>query len=718
MRQFYKYYTAQVDEMDCGVACLSMILKCYGTKVSLARLRDLAKTDLEGTTALGLVKAAQKFKLETQAIQADMSLFEVSELSYPFIAHVIKNGALLHYYVILKADEKSILLADPAPDIGVIKMSRENFEKEWSGVALLFTPNDGYNPVKENQRGLLVLFRNLKKQWKLLMKIVSAAMLVTFISILGSYFLQILIDEYIPKKANGILPIIASGLLVVYIFNSMFVYIRDFLLIILGQRLSVEIILGYIRHIFELPMDFFVTRKTGDIVSRFNDANKIVDALASAVISIFLDVGIVLVMGGILAIQNKLLFFVTLICLPIYLIVILAFTKKFEKLNVEQMKSNATLSSSVIEDIKGIETIKALNSENNRYEKINSQFIDFLGKNLAYTKMDLLQQSLKIFVQLSLNVVILWIGAQMVIEEKFTVGQLMAYSALLAYFTGPLQNIINLQPKLQSAQVANNRLNEILFVPTEFGDSCHQLSDDQLEGEITFKDVSYCYGYGQNVLDDINLTIKANEKLAIVGMSGSGKSTLVKMIVNFFEPTSGIITIGRSQVKNVDKHFLRKYINYVSQEPYIFSGSIMENLTLGNKSGVSKKDISEACRLAMIADEIEKMPLQYDTLLDENGNTLSGGQKQRITIARALLSSAKVLIFDESTSGLDTITEKALVDNLLSLEDRTIIFIAHRLAIAKRTDNILVMDSGRIVEYGNHEELLNKGGYYANLVNS
>lgn len=201
-------------------------------------------------------------------------------------------------------------------------------------------------------------------------------------------------------------------------------------------------------------------------------------------------------------------------------------------------------------------------------------------------------------------------------------------------------------------------------------------------------------------------------------MSGSGKSTLVKMIVNFFEPTSGIITIGRSQVKNVDKHFLRKYINYVSQEPYIFSGSIMENLTLGNKSGVSKKDISEACRLAMIADEIEKMPLQYDTLLDENGNTLSGGQKQRITIARALLSSAKVLIFDESTSGLDTITEKALVDNLLSLEDRTIIFIAHRLAIAKRTDNILVMDSGRIVEYGNHEELLNKGGYYANLVNS
>lgn len=498
----------------------------------------------------------------------------------------------------------------------------------------------------------------------------------------------------------------------------MFNYARDFLLTILGQRLSIEIILGYIKHIFELPMEFFATRKTGEIVSRFNDASKIIDALASTVISMFLDVGIVVIMGSVLAIQNRTLFLITLGCLPLYLLIVVAFTKSFEKLNNKQMESNAVLSSSIIEDIQGIETIKALNSEHERYQKIDGQFVDFLRKSLDYTKIDILQQALKTFVHLALNVIILWIGAQLVMKNEISLGQLMAYNALLAYFTDPLQNIINLQPKLQSAQVANNRLNEVFLVKGEFNAKKHKLLADQLAGVITFKDVSYCYGYGQNVLEGINLTIKEHEKLTIVGMSGSGKSTLVKLLVNFFEPTTGSITFNEHQIKNIDKHLLRSYINYVPQTPYVFSGTIMENLTLGNRSDVTEKDIFKACQLAMITEDIEKMPLQYDTVLDENGGILSGGQKQRITIARAILSPAKVLIFDESTSGLDAITEKKLIDNLMSLEDRTIIFIAHRLAIAKRTDNVLVLDKGRIVEQGDHQTLMNKNGYYASLVNS
>ena len=359
-----------------------------------------------------------------------------------------------------------------------------------------------------------------------------------------------------------------------------------------------------------------------------------------------------------------------------------------------------------------------MNSEHERYQKIDGQFVDFLRKSLDYTKIDILQQALKTFVHLALNVIILWIGAQLVMKNEISLGQLMAYNALLAYFTDPLQNIINLQPKLQSAQVANNRLNEVFLVKGEFNAKKHKLLADQLAGVITFKDVSYCYGYGQNVLEGINLTIKEHEKLTIVGMSGSGKSTLVKLLVNFFEPTTGSITFNEHQIKNIDKHLLRSYINYVPQTPYVFSGTIMENLTLGNRSDVTEKDIFKACQLAMITEDIEKMPLQYDTVLDENGGILSGGQKQRITIARAILSPAKVLIFDESTSGLDAITEKKLIDNLMSLEDRTIIFIAHRLAIAKRTDNVLVLDKGRIVEQGDHQTLMNKNGYYASLVNS
>lgn len=256
------------------------------------------------------------------------------------------------------------------------------------------------------------------------------------------------------------------------------------------------------------------------------------------------------------------------------------------------------------------------------------------------------------------------------------------------------------------------------MVESEFKDRKAVHDVTQLQGDIIFKDVDYHYGYGENVLDKVNLTLKQGEKLTIVGMSGSGKSTLVKLLVNFFAPVSGSIKLNNHDINNIDKHALRSYINYIPQNPYIFTGTIEDNLRLGNRSNVTDEDILMACKIAMIDIDIAKMPLQLKTELDENANILSGGQKQRITIARALLSPAQVLIFDESTSGLDAITEKKLIDNLMKLKSKTIIFIAHRLSIAKRTNNILVLDSGKIVEKGRHDELLAKKGYYYNLVNS
>ncbi|WP_334340861.1 peptide cleavage/export ABC transporter [Companilactobacillus sp. HBUAS56275] len=712
-------YIAQVDENDCGVAALAMILKNYGSKYSIARLRNIAKTNKEGTTALGLVKAAQKLHFETKAIQADMRLFEEKNIPYPFIAHVIKDKAIEHYYVVLGCTQKYILIADPDPTVKIKKMSYNDFASQWTGVALFFVPTSEYKPEKIDKNGSLFSFVPvLFKQKRLVVNIILAAFLITIISILGSYFLQTVIDTYIPNNMNNTLAIISLGLIILYIFQSMFTYSRDFLLSILGQRLSIDIILGYIRHIFELPMDFFATRKTGEIVSRFNDANKIIDALASTIISIFLDVGIVIIMGTVLAIQNGTLFLITLISLPVYVVIIWVFSKPFERLNQKEMESGSVLNSSIIEDIHGIETIKALTSENQRYSKIDSEFVDYLKKSLSYIKADTLQQALKLFIQLVLSVVVLWVGALMVTKNRLSVGQLMTYNALLTYFVNPLQNIINLQPKLQSAKVANNRLNEVYLVNSEFKENRSVKNSTLLVGDIKLKNVDYSYGYGENVLNDINLNIHSGEKVTIVGMSGSGKSTLVKLLVDFFKPNKGEVSINEHNVQNIDKHVLRGFINYIPQSPYVFSGSILENLTLGNRENISNEDILEACKIAQIDEDIEKMPLQFETVLDENGNTLSGGQKQRITIARALLSPAKVLIFDESTSGLDSITENNIMNNLMKIKGLTVIFIAHRLSIAKKTDNIVVLDKGRIVEKGNHQELVNKKGYYFDLLNN
>lgn len=716
---FFKYkkiYVPQVDESDCGVACLAMVFKKYHSNISLAHLRHYARTNLEGTTALGLVKTAQQFNLKTEAIKADMSLFDIDDIQYPFIVHVIKNGELLHYYVVLKSTKKYLLIADPDPDVGLTKMTKEKFAQEWSGVALLMVPNDKFRPVTEKRRNLLSLFPYMFKQKRLVTNIILAALLMTIISICSSYFLQGLIDTYIPNGTYETLSILAIGLLIAYVFNSIFSYGQDFLLNVLGQRLSIDLNLQYIRHIFELPMEFFVTRKTGEITSRFSDASRIIDALASTVISLFLDLSIVIVMGTVLAIQNITLFAITLLSLPIYAVVILSFTRKFEKLNNDQMESNAILSSSVIEDIQGIETIKALNSENIRYRRIDNQFVNYLKKSFKYSKTESLQTALKSFIQLSLNVIILWVGAKVVMKGQMSIGQLMTYNALLSYFIDPLQNIINLQPTLQSANVAQNRLNEVYMVESEFKKKAHINSRKQLNGLIEYQNVDYHYGYGVDVLQNINLKIQPNDKLAIVGMSGSGKSTMVKLLVDFFSPSKGKITFNGWKTTEIDKHVLRSYVNYVPQTPYIFSGTIKENLLLGSRNNLTETDILHACRIAEIDHEIQNLPLQFDTKMDENAKILSGGQKQRLTIARALLSPAKILIFDEVTSGLDTITEKKVVDNLMNLTDKTVIFIAHRLAIAERTNNIVVIDHGQIVEHGGHTELMQKHGFYYKLV--
>lgn len=717
----FKYksiYTPQVDETDCGVACLSMILKKYHSRVSIAHLRHLAKTNMEGTTALGLVRTAEKFNLNVQAVKADMSLFEMANLKYPFIAHVVKKGELLHYYVVLGRIKNTVIIADPDPSVGIKKISKKEFEQEWTGITLLLEPNSNFRPIKERNTNLLSMFTYMLKQKKLVGNIILAAIMMTIISVCDSYFLQGIIDKYIPSGTYNTLSILAVGLLIAYIFNSIFSYGQQYLLNVLGQRLSIDINLSYIRHVFELPMEFFTTRKTGEITSRFSDASKIIDALASTVVSLFLDVGIVIVIGIVLAVQSKILFLITLVVIPLYVLVILGFTKRFDKLNNSQMESSSAVSSSIIEDIQGIETIKALNSEQARYERIDSQFVDYLRKAFDYSKTESLQSSLKLFIKMSLNIIILWIGAKLVIRNQMTIGELMAFNALLAYFIDPLQNIINLQPTLQSANVAQKRLNEVYLVESEFNENLEVGNKIKLRGKIKFKNVSYRYGYGRDILKNINLTINQFEKIAIVGMSGSGKSTLVKLLVNFFEPNEGKVEINDYSTTQISKHTLRSHINYVSQTPYIFSGTIRDNLLLGSRKDVREEDIKKACQIAEIYQDIENLPLRFDTLLDENAKILSGGQKQRLTIARTLLSPADVYIFDEVTSGLDMITEKKVIDNLVGLKDKTIVFVAHRLSISERSDQIVVIDKGQLVEKGTHEQLLKKRGYYYNLINS
>lgn len=716
MTSYKRTFVPQIDARDCGVAALASIAKFYGSDFSLAHLRELAKTNKEGTTALGIVKAADEMGFETRPVQADKTLFDMSDVPYPFIVHVNKEGKLQHYYVVYQTKKDYLIIGDPDPSVKITKMSKEHFFSEWTGVAIFLAPKPSYQPHKDKKNGLLSFLPLIFKQKSLIAYIVLSSLLVTIINIGGSYYLQGILDEYIPNQMKSTLGIISIGLIITYILQQAMSFSRDYLLTVLSQRLSIDVILAYIRHIFELPMSFFATRRTGEIISRFTDANSIIDALASTILSLLLDVSILILVGSVLLAQNPNLFLLSLISIPIYIFIIFSFMKPFEKMNHDVMQSNSMVSSAIIEDINGIETIKSLTSEENRYQNIDSEFVDYLEKSFKLTKYSILQTNLKQGTKLVLNIFILWFGAQLVMSSKISIGQLITFNTLLSYFTTPMENIINLQTKLQSAKVANNRLNEVYLVESEFQVQENPVHSNFLMGDIEFDDLSYKYGFGRDTLTDINLTIKEGDKVSLVGVSGSGKTTLAKMIVNFFDPYKGQITINHQDIKNIDKKILRRHINYLPQQAYIFNGSILENLTLGGNSMISQEDILKACELAEIRQDIERMPMGYQTQLSD-GAGLSGGQKQRIALARALLTKSPVLILDEATSALDVLTEKKVIDNLMSLTDKTILFVAHRLSIAERTNRVIVLDQGKIIEVGSHQELIQAQGFYHHLFN-
>ncbi|VGR44712.1 Bacteriocin processing peptidase / Bacteriocin export ABC transporter [Streptococcus pyogenes] len=613
MISYRKTFVAQIDARDCGVAALASIAKYYGSDYSLAHLRELAKTNKEGTTALGIVKAAKLMGFETRAIQADMTLFDIEDVPYPFIVHVNKEGKFQHYYVVYQNKKNYLIIGDPDPTVKVTKMTKERFTSEWTGVAIFLAPEPSYKPHKDKKNGLISFLPLIFKQRSLIFYIILASLLVTLINIVGSYYLQGILDDYIPNQLKSTLGIISIGLIITYILKQMMSFSRDYLLTVLSQRLSIDVILSYIRHIFELPMSFFATRRTGEIISRFTDANAIIDALASTILSLFLDVSILTIVGTVLLVQNTNLFLLSLVSVPLYIVIIFIFMHPFEKMNNDVMQSNSMVSSAIIEDINGIETIKSLTNEENRYQKIDSEFVDYLDKSFKLSKYSILQSSLKQGAQLILNVIVLWFGAKLVMGGKISVGQLITFNTLLSYFTNPLENIINLQTKLESAKVANNRLNEVYLVKSEFQKEQALTDTYCLYGDIQFADLSYKYGFGRDTLSDISLTIKEGEKVSIVGISGSGKTTLAKMIVNFFEPYKGQISINHQNLKMIDKKVLRQHINYLPQQAHIFSGSILENLTLGANHSTSQEDI-----LINIRNDIHI--LKFDTYFQTGQN--------------------------------------------------------------------------------------------------
>lgn len=703
----------QHDITDCGAACLATISKQYGLKLPISKIREIAGTDKQGTNAYGMVKAAEQLGFIAKGVKGNREAF-FSEFPLPAIAHVVIDGKLLHYVVIHKITKKEVIIADPGK--GIVKYKPEDFFNIWTGVLILLVPNTTFKKGNEKKGSLSRFFSLLLPQKKLLLNIFLASLLITVFGIGASFYFSFIMDEVVANSLANTLTIVSIGVIALYVFKAVLEYFRNHLMLYLSQKLDIPLILGYYQHVLSLPMNFFGTRRIGEIVSRFMDASKIRDAISGATLTIMIDTLMAIVGGIVLYIQNSTLFFIAVVLLVLYGIVVFSYNKPIRKINEKLMEENSQVTSYLVESLNGIETVKAFNCERKTQYKTENLFIKFLKSVFHSGFLSNGQQTLTGAIAAIGTIVILWVGTLSVLAGDMTIGQLITFNALLAYFLDPVKNLINLQPTMQTAIVAADRLSEILELSSEKDENEeNRLKDISLKQPITISNLDFRYGTRKPVLKDINMQINPGEKIALVGESGSGKTTLVKLLMHFYDWEKGEICFGNYNVKDINLEALREKVAYISQDIFLFSGTIRENLALGNEYA-TLEEIIEACKLSKANEFIEKLPMRYETMLEENGANLSGGQKQRLAIARALLKKPDILIMDEATSNLDSVTEKAIEKTINDLPDSiTTIIIAHRLSTIMRCDKIYVLQDGSIVEQGSHNELMKKQETYYNL---
>lgn len=704
-------FLKQHDQSDCGAASLGMICKYYKMPIGLNRLRDMCNVSREGTSMAALAEAAETLGFVTRGVRTGYEALMRTGL--PAILHWEGN----HFVVLYEIFKKKVRIADPG--LGLRTLSRAEFEKSWTNMALLLEYTDQVSENEPSRSSFRRFFPLIKPYTPILIEVLLASLVLSLFGLASPVFTQTIVDQVLVHHDRDLLNLMLAGMVVVALFQMGTSTLRAYLIGYISARLSLTMLSRFYRHLLGLSMRFFALRRTGDLTTRFKENATIQRLFTDTTVSAILDFIMLFVYLGLMFYYNWELTLVMLIFVPLSVGLTLIYTPILKSFSQRAFLARAEQSSVLIDSLHGVDVVKAEAVERVTRWQWEGKFTKEIQIGFKRLKMEMLFGAGGSMINLLSSTVILWYGASLVMEGELSVGQLMAFNALIGNVMGPVMGLIGVWPEVQEARVALDRLNDVYDAKMEDARQRGQgMRLKRVRGRVEFDEVFFRYGVGSDepyVLNNINLNLEPGRKVAIVGRSGAGKTTLVKLVPRLFDPSEGRVTLDGMDVRDLDPHWLRRQVGMVMQDPFLFSGTIAENIAVG-ETDADMDRVLEVARMACVQDFVTEMPLGYETIVGEQGIGLSGGQRQRIAIARALYRDPGVLIFDEATNALDTDSEGAIQANLdLFLENRTAMIIAHRLSTVRDADVIVVLEKGHIVDTGTHDELMDRRGLYYHM---